>query len=191
MRKVIALRGLSGSGKSTACLGYIDRHYPVTTRLIDIPDASRKTITVTPATVFLGDYTKGIKHPGAEDSWRESYIFHVLAYVFNEYPDRNVVIDSFILNRVTSFTIKLNNFCEDAGYEFVSVLIDVPIDEVVQRMSFRNGGKAVNIDSLRAYAVRLIRQTNKLMAADIETVIIDARDFTIDNTRDLLSRYIR
>lgn len=191
MSKVNALRGLTGSGKSTACLGYIDRHRPVTTQSIDIPDAPRKTITVTPTAVFLGDYTRGMKHPGAEHSWKESYIFHVLAYVFNEYPDRDVVIDSSVFNRITSFTIKLNNFCEDAGYEFVSVFIDMPIDETVRRMSSRNGNKAVNIDSLRMQAVRLTNQTNELKAADIETIVVGARDFTIGDTRDLLSRYIR
>ena len=191
MRKVIALRGLNGVGKSTACLGYIDRHRPVTTHSIRVCDTRCKTITVTSGAVFLGDYTRGMKYPGAESNWRESYIFRVLAYVFDEYPDRDVVIDSSVFNRLTSFTIELNDICEDMGYELVSVLLDMSVDEVVPRMLSRNGSKPVNVDSLRKQAVRLKNQTGELKAAGIETAVIGVRDFMIDDTRDLLSRYIR
>lgn len=191
MRKVIALRELNGVGKSTACLGYIDRHRPVTTHSIRVCDTLCKTITVTSGAVFLGDYTRGMKHPGAEGTWRESYIFRVLAYVFDEYPDRDVVIDSSVFNRLTSFTIKLNDICEDMGYELVSVLLDMSVDEVVPRMLSRNDNKSINMSSLRKHAVRLKNQTDELKAAGIETVVVGVRDFTIDDTRDLLSRYIR
>lgn len=191
MRKVIALRGLNGAGKSTACLGYIDRHRPVTTHSIRVCDTLCKTITVTSDAVFLGDYTRGMKHPGAEGTWRESHIFRVLAYVFDEYPDRDVVIDSSIFNRLTSFTIKLNDICEDMDHELVSVLLDMSVDEVVPRMLSRNDNKSVNMSSLRKHAVRLKNQTDELKAAGIETVVVGVRDFTIDDTRDLLSRYIR
>lgn len=191
MRKVIALRGLHGAGKSTACLGYIDRHRPVTTHSVRVCDTLCKAITVTSGAVFLGDYTRGMKYPGAESNWRESYIFRVLAYVFGEYPDRDVVIDSAVFNRLTSFTIKLNDFCEDMGYELVSVLLDMSVDEVVPRMLSRNDSKPVNVDSLRKQAVRLKNQTGELKAAEIETAVIGVHDFTIDDTRDLLSRYIR
>lgn len=191
MRKVIALRGLHGAGKSTACLGYIDRHRPVTTHSIRVCDTLCKAITVTSDAVFLGDYTRGMKHPGAEGAWMESYIFRVLAYVFDEYPDRDVVIDSSVFNRVTSFTIKLNDICEGMGYELVSVLLDMSVDEVVPRMQSRNGNKPINMDSLRRQAVRLKNQTGELKAAGIETAVVGVRDFTIDDTRDLLSRYIR
>ena len=191
MRKVIALRGLNGSGKSTACLGYIDRHRPVTTCSIDICDGPCKTITVTSGAVFLGDYTRGVKHPGAEGTWKEPHIFHVLARVFDEYPGRDVVIDSSVFNRLTSFTMKLNDFCDDAGYELVSVFLDISVDDVIPRMSSRNGGKPVNMGSLRKQAVRLKNQTNELNAAGIETVVVGVRDLTVDDTRDLLSRYIR
>ena len=161
MNLTVNVRGVSGSGKSTAVRSLFARATSVD-RTDDPwcaghPQYYRLTIPNLVAPVFVvGDY-EGTKTAGAEglrDRYATPYVFDL----FDALAERgHVVAEGFTLSQTVTMWIRLSKVCQARGAHVIVAHLTTTVDECVANIMTRRettrriSSKLLNVDALRSF----------------------------------------
>lgn len=172
MPSVIQIRGVTGSGKTSAVRYVLGRLGEPTTRAVgtrlgDVP------CTYSGGLVAVGDYNVDAKCAGADRVRNKATMMECLRALMSEGRE-TIVFDSMIYSTTYRMAAEAKRLCEAMGYGFRCVCLDVDFDTALSRVYERNGGKPINHEKLVDRCVRYEASKAKLVASGVEVKSIDA-----------------
>ena len=133
MPRVLQLRGINCSGKTTACYGYARKHGPIEAYDVWAGD-KYLPVTVTADAVMLGDYTV-VKQTAEADCYQSNKrLFTVLEEVMREWPGRDIVFEGYIFGKSIKLAVDLDRMQPKVVAEGVSSPVEdtscIPVCEM-------------------------------------------------------------
>lgn len=190
MPRVLQIRGINCSGKTTACYGYARKHGPIEAYDVWAGD-KYLPVTVTADAVMLGDYTVVKQTAGADCYQSNKRLFTVLEEVMREWPGRDIVFEGYIFGKSIKLAVDLDRFCRDRGYSYTTLWFRIPFDEVERRLSMRNGNGRRNWDAIHAAMAKLDHMQPKVVAEGVSSPVEDTSCISVCEMHRLIEGYLR
>lgn len=178
MKRIVQLRGLNASGKTTAMRGFAQRHNLIE-RQIDV--GGIKTWVMTGGEIaVVGRYPNSSNFGGCDSCIKgKQHLFDTLGTLIEKGYSK-IAFEGFLFSGSFRLGIALNAFAKNNGYEYVSVLMDLDYSTELERLFRRNGGKEINLDSFDSGRRGVYRTQQKLEKIGCKTIRGNAQDKPID-----------
>lgn len=173
MARVIQLRGTNATGKTTAIRQFINRgtfsvkEIPVGGRLIEYHWNAERKIAI------LGRYDQcmsgGVDGYITSKELLGSSILRILRCV----KPNALLFEGIVYGVTFQFAYELNSILKRMGCEYIGICFLPPLDVALERLKERNGGKAVDIDSVSSKWFTASKAYEKLKAAGVQVKAVD------------------
>lgn len=184
-KRIVQVRGTTGSGKTTAMRRAIELAGSGVTRLTH----GGRQVTVTPKFTVLGDYNNRANCVGADRFRSRSELMGVLRETVTSGVER-IAFESMIYSTTYKFAHDASVFASKCGYEFVCVFLDIDYDTALERVLGRNGGKPINYDKLAERILRCKTAYEKMKASGVRCLDVDSATMTPDEVGLIVYREI-
>lgn len=189
MKTVLQIRGSNATGKTTVVKGFIERNR-LFKRSINIrkfgecfyySDCSNKYIVI-------GDYEK--KNGGCDCLKGAEHVYCFLKEIIEAYEPEILIFEGFIYSTSAKFARVLNKELNKCGYKFKAIFLYRDFNDVIDKISIRNGGAKLNIESLYSSYNSAIKAYINLLKSGINIKRIDVTNYEFEDMKSLISEEI-
>jgi len=182
-RFLIQLKGASGSGKSTIVSQFINNHNLIPEDIY----INNKKVVINKSNEFIviGRYTTTC---GGCDGQIPNiqFMLDLFEQLMNG-KQRVIIFEWMFVSGLYSFSLKLNDICESAGFNYIPVCLKIRYETLLNRVLMRTK-KDINIDYIDKKINDIYRTSNKLARnkiyskfIKIDDVQFEKMDFLIDS----------
>lgn len=188
MRRVVQVRGTTGSGKTTAMRTVIGlagggRTMPI------MGISKQRHVTQTDFFTVLGDYNNPSACVGCDRFGNREDLIQVLKNTISSGAER-IAFEGMIYSHTYRLAADIAALVEHQGYEFSCVFLNVDFEIALARVLGRNGGKPINYDKLIDKILRFSTAREKIRSAGIRCVDVDACAMTPGEIGEIVFREI-
>lgn len=174
MSKFIQVRGSTGTGKTTAVRQFLQITggfvlHQITVRGKQYPFYHNKEKNIVVTGVYGKRNTDGLDGVITDKDTMFNYLISIVTSVKPE----TVVFEAVMYGLSFKFANELAEELKKRGYEYIGIVLDPPWQFAYNNIMKRNGGKNINVKSLKAKFVQAQRSADKLKAAGLDIRVVD------------------
>lgn len=174
MSKFIQVRGSTETGKTTAVRQFLQITggfvlHQITVRGKQYPFYHNKEKNIVVTGVYGKRNTDGLDGVITDKDTMFNYLISIVTSVKPE----TVVFEAVMYGLSFKFANELAEELKKRGYEYIGIVLDPPWQFAYNNIMKRNGGKNINVKSLKAKFVQAQRSADKLKAAGLDIRVVD------------------
>lgn len=177
-KRIVQVRGTTGSGKTTAMRKAIELAGGGITQPMR-GNGTKQHVTVTPQFTVTGDYNNPSACVGCDRFDNRTDLLHVLHNTIGSGAER-IAFEGMIYSHTYKLATDIARMARQSGYEYSCVFLNVDFETALTRILERNGGKPINYDKLAEKVLRFATAREKIRAAGIRCVDVAADTFSAD-----------
>lgn len=174
MRRVVQIRGTTGSGKTTAMRYAIAKAGGGEIVVLKGAGGDRNC-TLTPKFLALGDYLKRAACVGCDrfDDANDTKAVLVDA-MRNGYEV--IAFEGMILSHTFKFAKDVQALAEEFGYTYECVFLNADFENALSRIFERNNAKPIKYDKLMDKVIRFTVAEQKIVRHGIKSVVLNTNE---------------
>lgn len=185
MRRMIQLRGANACGKTTAVNQFIRLHDLQT----DTLEYRGKNYELqTDGRIYVIAKRRDDGTYGGLDGYvrNRDELVNVLIKVLKVKKPEILVFEGLVYGLTYKLGCQINEIAKSHGYHYTAVCLYLPLNEALERLYKRNGGKPINEETLTQKGLNGLRAYTKLSKSGIDTRLIDTADIPKDKMYKLI-----
>lgn len=188
VKRIVQVRGTTGSGKTTAVRTAIALAGGGDTRPMR-GNGTNQHVTVTPEFTVLGDYNNPSACVGCDRFDNREDLLHVLRNTVASGAER-ILFEGMIYSHTYKLATDINRIAMQNGYEYSCVFLNVDFETALTRIFERNGGKPIKYDKLAEKILRFAVAREKIRASGIRCVDVAADTLDADEVGSIVYQEI-
>lgn len=190
MKRFIQIRGCMGSCKTTIVRTFIQKHN-FEVEFIEVfgkryPYSIDKKNNI----VCGGRYDKtacgGLDGIIKNRNIVREYIIKIIKQIN---PDL-FIFEAVMYGLTFDFSNKLNGICKTFGYDYTAIVPLSPLEDVIQRIQQRNGGKPIKVERVEHQYTRCMYSSEKLKQNGVDVRYFIVSEYNKDNMYKILKEVI-
>lgn len=188
-KRIIQLRGLNASGKSTAMRQFAQIK-GLKESQIDV--CGIKTwIMTNEDTAVIGRYPKESNFGGCDSCIKgKQHLFDTLQTLMNQGYE-TICFEGYLFSGSAKLCIEVDNIAKSNGYEYIALLMDLSYNTELDRLFQRNGGKDINLNAFDSGRKAVYKSHSLLKNKGIITMIVDSENTANDKMGEAILNVIR
>lgn len=169
--KIIQIRGINGSGKSTVAREYIENgHFVVREQSLA---GSQYSYCYDGETAIIGRYD--VRECGGVDGEIRDgdELKNLIVRIAKEVKPETLVFEGIMYGKSFQFSYDIHKWAKAMGHKYIALCLMPSFDEAMLRVWNRNGGKPVNVEALENGYRACIKSNSKLRAMGVDVRIVD------------------
>lgn len=169
--KVIQIRGVNASGKTTAVRLFIEKN-KMKPKIINVGGKPTPiVVNDDESIVVIGPYSE--KTGGCDRFSSKKYINETILTVIKAMNPETIIWECFIHSTTFNMGREQAEMLKNYGYEYKTILLDIDPKTALKRLYLRNGGSKINEENLYNKVQMCQRALKKFEASGIETKTVD------------------
>ena len=186
MNKFIQLRGTFAVGKTSTARSFISRGNFKVQELELFGKKYPFTYDEEKQYIVTGRYDRNVC--GGMDGviTNRDLMKYYLKTLMKKISPRVLVFEAVMYGSTYKFGKELSDLCKVMGYEYRGVQLAPPLEQVIENLAIRNGGKEVNYESLSGMYFSCFKATEKLRKDGIRVDIVNPREYSLDELHKII-----
>lgn len=190
MKTLVQLRGTMATGKTATARSVIE-HGDFTVEMLDIGGKKYpNTIDRKKNWIVTGRYDTRVCG-GLDGVITNRDVLKVYLHrLMKELKPEVIVFEAIMYGHTYKFGRELAEICRSDGYKYIGILLQPPLDRVLQNIYNRNGGKPVNEKYIVDRYFSAHNSTVKYMAEGLDCHIVDTSEYELGEMYRIVEQFL-